>query len=162
MAKTTDTVTRQWSLDWVVVANATKARVFERDDENGAMRELADYMHAASRQKGVELTGDRPGLARKSQAATVFAPHATPQEREHARFAHELAQALEQAAKDRRMPGLQLFASDPFLGEVKAELGDAARRVLKSSIATDLTAFKGRDLEQRVSRALQDKGGPTH
>ena len=31
-------------LEWVVVANAARARLFERDAENQAMRELASFM----------------------------------------------------------------------------------------------------------------------
>jgi protein required for attachment to host cells len=149
---------RRWDLDWVVVANAARARVFERDDENQALREIADHVHTPSRQKATELTGDRPGHAHKSAVSTAFAPHTDAREREHQRFAHEVAQMLEEAALARRMPGLVLLASNPFLGELRAELGDAARRLLKHSAPVDLTTFQHAELEQRVTRAI---GNPT-
>ncbi|MDP2005621.1 MAG: host attachment protein [Rubrivivax sp.] len=156
MTGTDKTVKRQSALDWIVVANAARARVFERDDENQALREIADCVHTASRQPGAALTHDRPGQARKSQASTAFAPHTAPLEREHERFAREVAKLLEDAALSHRMPALVLLASNPFLGELKAQLGDAARKLLKGSAPVDLTLYQHADLEHRVTRALAD------
>lgn len=144
----------RFALDWVVVANAARARIFERDDENQALREMADHVHTPSRQKAAELETDRPGKAHKGEASTAFAPHTDPREREHQRFAHELAQVLEEAALAHRMPGLVLLASNPFLGELKAELGDATRRLLKHSAPVDLTSYQHAELEARVTRAI--------
>lgn len=145
---------RDWALDWIVVANAARARVFERDEDNGALREIADRVHTPSRQKAHELEADRPGHVMKGDTSTAFAPHTDPREREHRRFAHEVAQLLDEAAAARRMPGLVLLASNPFLGELKAALGDAARRLLKHSAPVDLTAYQHAELEQRVTRAI--------
>ena len=48
-------------LEAVLVANASRARLFDRDAENGAMRETASFVHPQSRMKGRELGRDRPG-----------------------------------------------------------------------------------------------------
>lgn len=141
-------------LDWVVVANAARARIFERDDENHALREIADLVHTPSRQKASALAHDRPGHAHKGEASTAFAPHTDLREREHQRFACEVAQLLEDAALAQRMPGLVLLVSNPFFGELKAGLGDAARRLLKHSAPVDLTTYQHAELEQRVARAI--------
>lgn len=154
MTTSTKTVKRQFAPDCIVVANAARARIFERDDDSQALREIADLVHTPSRQKASTLGDDRPGHALKGQASTSFAPHTALLEREHQRFAREVAQLLETAALDHRMSGLVLLASNPFLGELKAALGDAARKLLKRSTPLDLTTFSDRDLEQRVTRAL--------
>lgn len=154
MTRSHKTVKRQVALDWIVVANAARARIFERDDENQALREIADFVHTPSRQKASTLGNDRPGHARKSEASTAFAPHTALLEREHQRFAREVAQLLETSALEHGMPGLVLLASNPFLGELKAALGDAARRLLKHSTPVDLTTYRDGELEQRVTRAL--------
>lgn len=154
MTSTRKTLKPRPPLPWVVVANAARARVFERDDDNQALLEIADCVHTASRRSGTELGRDRPGQARKSEAATAFAPHTAPREREHQRFARELAQLLESAALAQRMPSFVLLASSPFLGELKAHLGDAARRLLTGSSAVDLTLYQHAELEQRVTRVL--------
>lgn len=154
MTTSNRTVKRQFALDWIVVANAARARIFERDEDTQVLREIADLVHTPSRQKASTLGDDRPGRARKSEASTAFAPHTALLEREHQRFAHEVAQLLETSALDHGMPGLVLLASNPFLGELKAALGDAARKLLKRSAPVDLTTFHDRDLEHRVTRAL--------
>ncbi len=140
--------------DWIVVANASRARVFERDAPTGAMRELIDLVHPASRQKGSALGSDRPGQAAKGQASTAFPPRTEPHERESARFAAEVAQQLDEAVLAHRCPGLVLMASSGFLGDLRLHLGDAARHALKAAIALDLTAYSGTELEHRVAGAL--------
>jgi protein required for attachment to host cells len=153
MAKTSPTRTRPHG--WVLIANAARARSFVRDTENGAMRELCSFVHPASRLKGVDLQDDRGGQVRKSAASTQFAPHTDPHDKVHAQFAQELARYLEEAALAQRYPELALFASKSFLGALRAELGPAARHLLRASVPLDLTAYQSADLEQRVARALQ-------
>jgi protein required for attachment to host cells len=142
-------------MDWVLVANAARARCFARDDENNAMRELAGFVHPESRMKGEALMNDRGGLAHKGVASTQFQPHTDPHEREHAVFARELARYLEDAALAHRYPGVSLFASAPFLGELRTHLGAATQKLLRTSVALDLTSYEGAELESRVAQALQ-------
>jgi protein required for attachment to host cells len=146
-------------LGWVLVANAARARCFARDDENNAMRELAGFVHPASRMKGQALEHDRGGLVHKGVASTQFQPHTEAHEKEHVQFARELAQYLDEAALAHRYPALTLFASAPFLGELRAQLSPATQKLLGTSVAVDLTAYEGTELEQRVAQALQTAAG---
>ena len=152
-------------LDWLVVANAARARVYERDAVQGAMRERLSQVHEAGRAKGAELGRGRPGRVRKGVMSTAFESHTDPRERERARFARALAEALEREAAGHRMAGLVLLASNPFLGEIRAALGPAARAVLKGAWPVDLTGLQGAELEHRVSQLLhlhlQGTRGPT-
>ncbi len=142
-------------LEWVVVANAARARFFERDAENKAMRELASFVHPQSRLKGQALGHDRPGKAHKGSASTAFPPHTDLHQKEHAEFAHELAQRLEEAALAHRYPRLAIVASNPFLGALKAQLGAATHKLLQATVALDLTPHEGAELEHRIAQALQ-------
>jgi len=142
-------------LDGVLVANAARARLFERDPENKAMREVASFVHPQTRLKGQALGHDRPGKASKGVASTAFPPHTDPHQKEHAEFARELAHRLEELALEHRYPRLAIFASSPFLGELNAQLGAATRKLLQASVVLDLTAFDDGELEHRVEQALQ-------
>lgn len=146
------------ALDWVLIANAARARCFVRDPDNGAMREECSFVHEASRQKGAALAHDRGGKVHKGVASTQFAPHTDPHEKEHAAFARELAIFLEEAALAERYPGLSLIASATFLGEVRSMLGPAARKRLRHGVALDLTTCQDADLEHRVTQALAGQG----
>lgn len=141
-------------MDWVLVANAARARIFVRDPDNGALRELDDFVHPPSRQKGHELARDRGGHVMKSDASTQLMPHTDPHDREHLRFARELAESLDAAALGHRMPGLVLMASNPFLGVLRGQLGAATTAKLRGSVALDLVRYEGPELERRVGEAL--------
>jgi protein required for attachment to host cells len=149
---------------WIVLANASRARIFDRDAVGGKLEELTDLVHLQSREKGSDLTTDRPGHAQKAHgdpghAGTAFQAHSDPRQKEHAAFAAQVSHSLEDAVTQGRCPGLVLIASDPFLGELKSHLGDAATRVLSATIPRDLSSFAGADLERRVSEALEQLRG---
>jgi protein required for attachment to host cells len=148
------------AFDWVLVANASRARCFVRDADNGAMREDQGFIHEASRLKGLALAHDRDGKVRKSAASTQFAPHTDRHQKEHASFARELADFLERAALAQSYPGLSLVASAGFLGELRAHLGPAAGKRLRHAVALDLSSFQGAELEHRVTRALAGAAPP--
>ncbi|HRC36590.1 MAG: host attachment protein [Rubrivivax sp.] len=145
-------------LEAVLVANASRARLFDRDAENGAMRETASFVHPQSRMKGRELGRDRPGQAFKGESRTAYEAPTGPHEKEAAAFARELAQRLGVMAQTRRYSRLVLLASTPFLGELKKELDSHTSRLLQATVAVDLTTFDGAELEHRVAEALQETG----
>ena len=118
------------------------------------MRELASFVHPRTRLKGAALAHDRPGQAFKGEARTAYEPHTDPHQKEHTEFARELAQRLEEEAIERRYPRVAVFASSPFLGEIKAHLGATTQRLLQAAVALDLTAFDDSELEHRVADAL--------
>ena len=153
------TIHRSVLLDWLVIANASRARIFERDEDNSALREITDKVHPEAREKKGALDRDRPGRVHKGVMSTAFEPHTTPRERERTEFAHELAQVLEQAAVARRMRGLVLLASNPFLGALKAELGPTARTFLRGQFPVDLTSLQGSELEHHVTKVLRAETG---
>lgn len=148
-------------LPWVLVANAARARLFERDPDNGALRELASFVHPASRVKASALEPDRPGRVARGQAATDLEPRTSALHREQDHFARELAQVLESAARENRLHRWTLVASNPFLGRLLGVLDASARALLREHAERDLTAFSGRDLERRIAALLEPGGDGT-
>lgn len=142
--------------NWVVVANASKARVLEASDTAGAYVHVADLVHPQSRQKGGELAYDRPGHATTGPAShgtgsTSLDTRSNPREREHDLFAREVAAALNGGVAAGRCAGLVLVASNPFLGHLKEHLSEQARKLLLRTVAADYTALGERELAQRLS-----------
>lgn len=141
--------------EWVLVANAARARCFERDPQTSHLRELADFVHEQSRIKAGELGDDRPGQAIKGQASTRFEARTDEHEKQRVAFARELAAYLEEAALAHRYDRLALIASNPFLGELRSHQGDASRRCTITSQAVDLTELAGPELQARVTSAMR-------
>jgi protein required for attachment to host cells len=142
---------------WIIVANAARARLCEFDPRDGSLTELADFVHAPGRQKGSDLATDRPGHTEKGQASvrTSFEPHTDVHRKEREHFARELAQHLEDAVLQHRCPAVALIASNPFLGEIKARLGDAAAKAVVATAALDLTHCDLSELKRRVTALLE-------
>ena len=146
--------------NWLLVANAARARILEDADRPDTYTHVADLVHPQSRQKGIDIAdvrgGDRPGHVDRSGhglASTSYEPHTEPPHREHDRFASEVAGVLNQGVADGRCAGLVLVASDPFLGLVKAHLGVQSRKLLLRTVSSDYTTLRDDELAARLRGA---------
>ncbi len=147
------------SKTWIVLANASRARICERDGQAGGLHELMDFVHTQSRQKGSELGFDQPGhvehgMGSGLRGGTDLDPRTDPRKKEHERFAREIAQHLDKGVASRQCERIVLIASNPFLGEIKAHLGAATAAAVWVTAPSDLTALSGQELAQRVSELL--------
>ena len=118
---------------WILVANASLARLFRRDSPTDTLVALATMEHPESRLKGSELADSRPGR-RKA----------------HQRFAREIAERLDTGLAAGEFSTLGLFASSPFLGELKEQLSNAVDKRLQLALDSDLTSFGLAEIEQRI------------
>ena len=147
---------------WIVAANASRARVYERDPDTAELVEKNVFIHPQSRQKIGELMSDRAGhvehgFGTAGRGSAQYEPPQDAHEREREKFARELARFMEDACHGHRCPGWMLFASNPFIGELKAQLGVAATRSLMAAEPSDLTAWSARDLSRRVIEVIEAK-----
>lgn len=142
--------------DWILIANATRARVLQQKP-HARVVEVQSFEHPQSRSKVSDLADDRAGNERtdRSFGGTTYQPRIDAKQKEHQRFARELATYLEQQAQDGRFQSLQLFASSPFLGELKSELGSATARLLGGTHDLDLTMVGPAELGRRIAQALE-------
>jgi protein required for attachment to host cells len=141
--------------NWLVVANSARARVLEETDRQGVYLHVADLVHPQSRQKGIDLDSDRPGQAHAEGQGhglgnSAYAPRTDAREREHDRFARELAAVVDAGVARGACAGFQLVASNPFLGHLKSHLGDEARKRLLRTVAADCTGLRDEELAERL------------
>lgn len=143
--------------DWILIANASRARVFQQQEEDAPYTLLQSFEHPASRRHSSELGDDERGRAGADQAfgAAAYEARLEPQRKEHLRFAGELAAFLEQGAQHGQCRSVRLFAASPFLGELKAQLGDATQRILAGTHDLDLTAVGPAEIGRRIAQALK-------
>ena len=144
---------------WVLVANGERARCFERRTEDHALIELADFVHPQSHQTNPPGEGDVSGDAgkghgRTGHAGTQFEPHTEAHAKERGNFATQLTRFLNQGVNDHECNSLVLIASPALLGELKPHLSGAAAKILQTTVASDLTAYTGPELKERVDHAL--------
>ena len=117
---------------------------------------LQSCEHPASRQRSSVLGDDKAGreLSGHGFGGAAFEPHIDAQHKEHLEFARELGERLERGAQEGRCESIALFASSPFLGELKQALGPGAQRLLAGAHDVDLTAVGLAELQQRIRHEL--------
>ncbi len=137
---------------WILVANASHARIFSRESPTAPLIPLANMEHPESRLKGSELADDRPGheATDHSSGGNRYEPRSDVRRKEHQRFAHELAERLDAGLAAQQFNTLWLCASNPFMGELKAQLSDAVHKRVHLALEIDLTSFGLAEIEQRL------------
>lgn len=145
---------------WVLLANGARARLLRRDPDNGALREVDDFVSPRARARAAALDGDRPGRIALGSRSMPLAPHTAPEVRERLHFAHELAQHLEAMAGAGRLAHWALVASSPFLGALRQALGPRAAALLVEHAGGDLTRLAPHLLEPRLRRMLPPGEAP--
>jgi protein required for attachment to host cells len=139
--------------NWLVVANAARARLLEETGRPGVYRERADLVHPQSRQRGSALRADRAGHvlgAKGAPGGAAYEPRTDAREREHERFAQQVAQMLDAGVARGECAGIVLVASSPFLGRLEAHLGQQSRKAVVRTVARDYTALRDTELAQRL------------
>lgn len=148
---------------WILIADARRARCFERHAADRTLTELTDFIspHTAlkSEANGGDLTGAAgKGHGRSAHAGTQFEPHTEEKAKERSSFARQLAAYLNEGFTGHRYNALVLIATSPMLGELKPELRAGANKVLKRCVVSDLSHYTGTELLERIDHALQLPG----
>lgn len=145
--------------DLILVANASEARLFCRASDNEPLVPLTTLEHNRSRRKNRELGGERAGHGSSDYrpGGVSFAPRIDPKRKQHLLFADELAKRVDEELASGRCSRVALFASCPFIGELRRRLSPAARKVLHAVVEMDLTSLPLDEVERRVGQELRAK-----
>ena len=136
---------------WILVANGSRARAFERQGLHQPLLELHNWVHPATRLRASELHLDHPGPGHRGRGA--LGPRVEQRHKARHAFAHELSQWLQERVARQNQGALALFVSNPFLGELMAELPQTLRKHVCASHPVDLTDLP---FDALASRLRQD------
>lgn len=140
--------------NWLIVANAARARLLEEAGTPGAYVHRADWVHPQSRQKGIKLDTDRAGHVlggHHHAGGAAYSPRSDAHDREHDRFAAEIAAVLDAGVASGECAGIVLVASNPFLGHLKAHLGEQSRRAILRTVSSDYTSLRDDELHELLA-----------
>lgn len=134
---------------WVLVAETSRAKVYEQDFPRSELHELEGFTHTASRLKGTQLVADGPGRTfdSKGDGRHAMVPDSFPKDNEAKDFARMLAQYLEQHRNDNDFKKLVIVAPPGFLGMLR----EAMPHALKNMVAAEV----GKNLVRESARAVQ-------
>ncbi|MFL6691375.1 MAG: host attachment protein, partial [Ramlibacter sp.] len=111
----------------------SQARLF-REQADGRFVALGSFQHPKGRERSNTLV--------------------EAQRKEHLRFAAELADVLERAAREGSYASLRVFAASPFLAYLTQALGPATQRLLAGAHDIDLTHVGLAELQRRIQHEL--------
>ena len=126
---------------WVLVAERSRARLFELDSPTSALREIQDWADTQARlQKSQYGTSEAHGRAFDSMGMQRHAmePRTDIKRKEAGRFAAELVQALKEGQAHGRFEGLILVASAEMLGLLHGHMDDTLRASVAGEVRKSL------------------------
>ncbi len=138
---------------WIVAADASRARIFEIGEGADALQEIEDLVNPEGRLTDHELRSDAKGRyfgkGEHSQGHSAE-PRVTPVQQEIGRFSRRVGTYLEKARSEHRFDHLWLIAPPKFLGLIRDNLGDEARKLVDEEIAKDLAGLSSHDIAEYV------------
>jgi protein required for attachment to host cells len=145
--------------EFILIANASHARLL-RHERSSPLVTLESFEHPKSRSKISDLADDNAGHESMDSTfgGTAYPPRIDAKTKEHMQFARELVDHLERQAKQGDYRSLVIFASSPFLGRLKTELGAVTVRLLSSTRDLDLNSVGLTELKHRIEPELAFSG----
>lgn len=126
---------------WIIIADASRARILERQNRNGPLREVEGARLEQHVPPSHEIGDDRPGRTMVSGGAVRHAYTArTDPHREAKRdFIKDLARRLDESLTTGAFDKLILIAPPQALGDLRAALSAPVARRVIGELHKDLT-----------------------
>ena len=152
---------------WIVVADSSRARIFEVPPRSREIHEVEDFVNPYGRAQARELQTDANGRAYArsggDQPTHAMDPRSDPVAHETELFAKRLCQVLDQARAQHRYETLCLVAAPKFLGLLRGNLSKEAAKLVTREIDKDLSADDAASIYHRVTGKeppSRREGGP--
>jgi protein required for attachment to host cells len=140
---------------WVLVCDASRARLFAVEGKGRPWKLLRELEHPASRAHGLEITTDKAGRASVGPGiGSARAPATPPKEVEAEHFAQTLADMVEKGCAEDAFGRLVLVAPPHFLGLVRKSLSSQATKRIAGTLDKDLTLVEARHLPERLEAVV--------
>ncbi|HVK65718.1 MAG TPA: host attachment protein [Polyangium sp.] len=145
-------------ITYVLIADASRARLFRRDKENASLEVVEEFEHPESRAMARDLMADKPGRAFTGsgqvggRGAKEYATD--PKDVEAQKFARSLADRLASLYDAHTFHALVLAAPPKFLGLLRSTLAAHTNHVVETVVAShekDYTQLDVRTIAERIA-----------
>lgn len=141
---------------WVVVADASRARIFESSRQGRNLVECDTLVHPGSRMKTGELMSDSEGTRtdRVGQGQRKADPRTSPHDVEADKFALRLAEYLDEHRNRHDFDDVVLAAPAPFLGLLRDRCGKQVAQMISHTLVKDYTRLPSQEVSKHLQEAL--------
>ena len=145
------------TMQWVVIADKSRARIFQTDDQLDELVEIDDLLNPEGRQSDADLRHDAKGRfygkGERDQAHTAE-PKLTREAHSADRFSREIMAYIDNADREQRFASLVMIAPPEFLGLLRKQLGKGVQHKLRRQLATDITGFQAPQIRAYLKQHL--------
>lgn len=144
------------NLTWLVVADNSKARIFEVDTHKGPIKEIETIVHTQSRLHEQDMTSDLPGRSggKNDSGGNVYEAETRPKEQESINFARDVANEIDDARKKNKFKQVMLVASPGFLGNLRNALSTQTQKVTSFELAKNLSRLSAEEIREHLPERL--------
>lgn len=138
---------------WVMVADASRARLFSAETAVAPLKEIETLAHPEGRLHEGDLVSDKPGRDRNGVTGSHDVGHESrARDEEDERFAIQVCEALEVARNKQRFEKLYVVAAPHFLGLVRKHQSAPLQKLVVKEISKNLVTHS----PEEIRKALPD------
>lgn len=132
---------------WILVANASQAKLFANAGPKKGLRLLKELKHPESREKASDLVSDRPGqMHSPGNGHRASQPKSDPKSNEARSFAQELARELNHGRTTQQFERAILIAPPAFMGLLNEKLDGPTSGMVSERFEKDYTKSTDKEL----------------
>jgi protein required for attachment to host cells len=140
---------------WILVANASKAKLFANQGPKKGLSLLKELEHPESRQKNAELVTDRAGHMQGSgNGHSARQPATEPKHNEARSFAQELARELNYGRSTNQFNRAILVAPPSFMGLLNGLLDGPTSQIVSDRFEKDYTRANEKELATHLESCI--------
>ncbi|MFM7567324.1 MAG: host attachment protein [Betaproteobacteria bacterium] len=142
---------------WVVVADASRARIFEAAELPQPPREIEDLVQPEGRMPERALQSDRPGRSFESVggARHAMSPHSGPRASSRLKFAQRIVDRIDRGLAEGRFRRLALVAPPAMLGALRSSLSPQCKAHCELELASDIARLGRVQIERHLAHSAQ-------
>ncbi len=140
---------------WVVVADSSRARIFETADLPAPLREVEDLVQPEGSLPERMLQSDRPGRSFESVggARHAMSAHTGPRAISRMKFAHRIAERVDRGLAEGSFRRLALVAPPAMLGALRGAMSPQCKTHCELELANDIARMSRLQIERHLAHS---------
>lgn len=142
---------------WVVVADSTRARIFNAESSSAALCEQEELVSPEGRLHDRDITADLPGRSFDSNKAGgrhALEPTTDPKHELSLEFARTIARHLDAARVKHNFEQLVIVAAPSFLGLLRDQLSATCRKIVAFELNKNLVQQTAEEIRGHLPKLL--------
>ena len=139
------------SAAWVVVADASRARIFSAEKPASTLVEIQTLAHPEARLHEGDLISDKAGRDRSSGMRAHDVGHVNDvKEEEATRFASQVCEAIECGRANNRFDKLYVIAAPGFLGMLRKHQTSSVQKIVAGEVSKNLATHNANEIRKSL------------